>query len=74
MRIIVRHAEDDFIAMKTAQGMENSGANVFSITNNGQATHFGATAPHTRFCIWAKIENDGMIESIDDAIEKELDE
>ena len=72
-KIMVRTAEDDFVALKTAQGMENAGANVFSITNSGSATHFGATVAHVKFVVWAKIENYDMISAVDKAIEKEID-
>ena len=35
MNIIFRHAEDDFYALLTAQGMEDAGASVFSIVYTG---------------------------------------
>ena len=72
MRIMVRRAQDEFIAMQTAQGMENAGATVFSITSDGQETYYGATKPHTRFCVWAKIESDSQIDAIDEAINDEV--
>jgi hypothetical protein len=74
MRIMMRGAEDDFIAMQTANGMEAAGATVFSITPNGQRTYPGALAPHTRFIVWAKVGNDEMIDMVDRAIGKELGE
>jgi len=72
MQIMMRSAEDDFVAMRTANGMEKAGAVVFSITSNGERSHFGAMAPHTRFIVWAKVANDEMIDVVDESISREL--
>lgn len=56
MNVICRHAEDDFRALLIAQGMENAGALVFSIANNGSDQYPTALIPHTRFIVWAKYE------------------
>ena len=71
-RIMVRYATDDFHAMQIAQGMENAGANVFSIANNGSSTYPNAMAPHCSFVVFAKVDSDDMISGVDDAIAKEV--
>ena len=63
-QVIVRHARDDFYALLTAQGMEDAGAKVFSMT----------VLPNGWFDIWAKYDSamtnpDKIDESIDNAIE-----
>lgn len=72
MRIMCRNADNDLDAIRTAQGMENAGATVFSITHNGMHQPFGALSPSSRFIVWAKVENDDMIAAADAAIEKEF--
>lgn len=72
-KIMVRHANNDFEAMRTAQGMENAGANVFSITHAGMHQPFGAMAPSSKFVVWAKVPSLDMFDAIDAEIEKELD-
>lgn len=73
MPIIMRLANDHFIALQIANGMEEAGANVFNVTSNGQATYDGALAPHTRYVVWAKVKNDKMADLVDEAIDKALD-
>lgn len=68
MRIMLRHAEDDFAALNMANAMEGAGATVFAVAYNGQATHHGATLPHSQYIVWAKVETDEQIEAIDKAI------
>ena len=72
MQIIMRNAETDFEAMKIADAMLSCGADVFSVTFDGQRTHHGAMAPHSRFIVWAKVENREHITRIDEAIDKNL--
>lgn len=72
MRIMVRHANSDFDAMITANGMEEAGASVFSITHDGMYRPFGAMAPSSRFVVWAKVNSDADIDAVDDAIRREL--
>lgn len=72
MRIMVRSAEDDFEALRTANAMESAGARVFAITPNGTATYPEALAPHDRFRVWCKVADDSVIDSVDVAISKEL--
>lgn len=72
-RIMVRHANNDFEAMLTAQGMENAGADVFSITHAGMHQPLGALAPSSKFVVWAKVPSADMFDAIDAEIEKEFD-
>jgi 2'-5' RNA ligase len=71
MRIMVRHARDDFDAMHVANGMEAAGAEVFSITVDGSDTFPNAMAPHATYTVWAKIESEEMCDAVDEAIDKE---
>lgn len=72
MPFMVREAEDSLVAMLTANGMEAAGANVISITYNGQHQHYGAMAPHSRFIVFAKVRDEAHIRKIDRAIEDAL--
>jgi len=72
MKIISRHADNDFDAFRTAQGMENAGATVFSISHNGMQQPYGAMAPSARFIVWAKVESEVMIDAVDASITKEF--
>jgi enoyl-[acyl-carrier-protein] reductase (NADH) len=72
--IIQRWAEDDSIAFHIAQGMENAGADVFSISFRGHKTHTGALEQHAQYIVWAKVESESMIDGVDKAINKALDE
>lgn len=74
MQIISRTADNDFDAFRVAQGMENAGATVFSITHNGMHKPYGALEPSSRFIVWSKVQSEGMIEAVDAAIDKEFDE
>lgn len=74
MKIVMRNANNDFDAYRTAQGMENAGAVVFSITHNGMHQPFGAMVPSSRMVVWAKVESDDMIDAVDKAIEAEFGE
>ena len=52
MNVICRHASDDFDALLTAQGMEEAGANVFSIVwlgKPGTTMAFGVYATYDRY-------------------------
>lgn len=67
MDIIVRHAADDFGALLTAQGMEDAGAQVFSVTLNH--THYEAR----RFLVFARYDPDSVTpDQIDEHIQKLL--
>jgi len=67
MQIIVRHAQDDFFALMTAQGMEDAGAEVFSITPNQ------TTQRMLKFLIFAKYDASKVTpEAIDACIQKQL--
>ena len=59
MNIFHKHAGDDRIAHHVAQGIEDAGAKVFSISQTG---HF--------YTVWAKYEYPVTPETIDDAINK----
>lgn len=72
-KIMQRWAEDDFKAMLIAQGMENAGADVFSISFRGSDTYEGASLPHSQYIVWAKVTNDEMIDVVDQEIDKQLD-
>lgn len=74
MRIMCREANDVLDAIRTAQGMENAGATVFSITHNGMRQPHGAMIPSSKFVVWAKVESDDMIAAVDKAIEAEFGE
>lgn len=67
MQIIVRHAQDDFFALMTAQGMEDAGAEVFSVTLNQ------TTQRMLKFLIFAKYDAIKVTpEAIDACIQKRL--
>lgn len=68
---MVRRADNDFDALCIAQGMENAGATVFSITHNGMHKPLGAIDPSSRLFVWAKVEYDWQINEVDHAIDKE---
>lgn len=72
MRIMVRGAGNDFDALRVAQGMENAGATVFSITHAGMHKPFGAIDPSSKFVVWAKVESDSQIAAVDEAIDREF--
>ena len=71
---MVRSAEDDFNALRMIDAMEAAGAIVVALTANGTATYDGALAPHNRFQVWARVQNDDHIDRIDEAIETALDD
>lgn len=71
-KIIMRHGRDDFDAFRIAQGMENAGAQVFSISPNGTHQLEGALIPCTKFIVWAKFEDPVTPDQIDAMIEKEF--
>lgn len=67
MQIIVRHAQDDFFALMTAQGMKDAGAEVFSVTLNQ------TTQRMLKFLIFAKYDASKVTpEAIDACIQKRL--
>lgn len=70
MEIICRGARDAYAAYMTAQGMEDAGADVFSITLNAGAN------PMTQFLVFAKYDPDVMCATspgqIDEAIMRRL--
>jgi hypothetical protein len=67
MQIIVRHAQDDFYALMMAQGMEDAGAEVFSITLNQ------TTQRMLKFLVFAKYDPiKTTTKEIDACIEKRL--
>lgn len=67
MQIILRHAESDFTALMVAQGMENAGAVVISVS---------PCYPHTemmKFMVFARFNLDEVaISDIDKEISKML--
>ena len=69
MQIMIRHADDDFVALTTANGMIKAGADVFSVTDAGGvpfAKNIG------RFIVWAKVNDEAHIAKVDESIAKEL--
>lgn len=73
MQIILREASNDLDAYRTAQGMENAGASVFSVTFAGESNCAWAVNPVPKFIVWAKYEDPITVNQIDEAIERELD-
>jgi hypothetical protein len=65
MEVMCRHAADDFIAMMTAQGMEDAGASVFSIVYTGER---GVLS----YVIYCKFDKRTHIDAIDKAIASRL--
>jgi hypothetical protein len=55
-------------ALNTAQGMENAGASVFSVSHDGMRQPEGALIPSSRFIVWAKYEAPLTTDEIDAAI------
>jgi hypothetical protein len=72
MKLMNRTAESDFIAMLTAQAMEDEGAQVISITYDGSDTHPNALVPHSKFIVFARARDWAHIKRIDEAIDKAL--
>ena len=82
MQIIQRWAEDDFIALKTAQAATTIGADVFSISYRGQTnvvyhrllqTYLNALESHAQYIVWIKLPDNIRVDKLDEAIEKELE-
>ena len=66
MQIMLRHAEDDFIALVIANAMMRVGAEVVSITDAGGppfAKDIG------RFIGWAKVRDEAHIAEVDASID-----
>ena len=66
--ILLRHAEDDFRALIIAQGMERAGAEVFSVSYNGQSEPNIMGFTHGRFIVWGRYEDPVTCDLIDSAI------
>jgi hypothetical protein len=62
-QVMVRHAEDDFRALQTAQGMEEAGATVFSIVNLGSDRKFN-------LAVFARFDAPVSIDRVDKAINR----
>lgn len=62
MRVICRFAGSVSDALLVAQGMENAGAQVFSVL----------AATTLEYVVFAKYENPVMPDSIDDSIQREM--
>lgn len=73
MNIICRHANNDLHALWTAQGMENAGASVISISHNGMRHPDGALIPSSSFIVWGRYEAPVTPDKIDEAIELAFD-
>jgi len=66
-QIMCRYAKDDFCALMTAQGMEDAGCCVFSIT------HVPNAQLMLRWVIWGRFhKTKTTVEEIDRCIEKKL--
>lgn len=72
MFIICRDANSDFDAFRTAQGMENAGAEVFSISHDGMHQPYGAMVSSSKFIVWAKYKAPATPDSIDEMISAEM--
>lgn len=72
MKIICRHADNDFVALLVAQGMENASASIISIAHNGMHHPYGAMIPRSKFVVFARVESQA-IALVDDAIKKEME-
>ena len=74
MQIICRHAYTDFNALEIAQGMENAGASVFSITsiNISERNTFEKEAYPFSFIVWARYDLPITSKVIDCEIEKAM--
>lgn len=72
MKIMCRPANNDFEALLTADGMEDAGLNVFSITQNGMHQPHGAMVPVSKFLVWAKAEDEEAMAAADKAIAKQM--
>jgi hypothetical protein len=69
VKIISRKAFDSLEAFYIAQGMENSGVDVFSITHDGEHIQRGYSLPSSRFVVWGKyIDGTTTADKMDDAI------
>ena len=73
MKIIVRDANNDLEALRTAQGMENAGASVFSVSHAGMRHPQGAMIPSAKFVVWGKYDAPTTTDEIDAAISREFD-
>lgn len=78
MKIILRHASTSLHALFVAQGMENAGSAVFSVTHDGEGYAEGLTSrpeqqPGSRFIVWAKFTDPVTCDSIDAEIVAEFD-
>lgn len=74
-RIIARHARNLLVAHQTAQGMENAGTEVFSITHDGMHQPYGALEQSSRFIVWGKVKDASIsFDDVDKAISKERGE
>lgn len=73
MRILLRHAENDFEALLIANAMEKAGAKIFNITSNGERKSLFAAEPHTRFIVWAKCDERFSTSEMDRIIEEHYD-
>lgn len=74
MKIICRHANNDLHALWTAQGMEDAGAAVISVSHNGMRHPEGALIPSSSFIVWAKYDDPVTPDLIDAAIERAFDD
>ena len=74
MQIMQRWADDDFVAYKIAQGIENGGGSVFSISYRGEKPAIGlALEGHAAYIVWGKVPDGIDIDDLDKEIDKELE-
>lgn len=81
MKIMLRHASDDFAALLTANGIVNAGGEVFSVTNNGPSVPNSFASPNVtdcvrphKFIVWARVRDEAHMDECDKQIAKCLDE
>lgn len=65
--MMMRWAQDEMHAMDIANAVLKCGGRVVSIAFNGQETHYGALAPHSRFIVFAEVRDKAHMDEIDAA-------
>lgn len=71
MQIMLRHAKDDFTALSVANGMEQAGAEVISITDAG-GPPFSKNCG--RFILWARVQDEANISEVDKCIDSIIEQ
>ncbi len=72
MPVMCRDAEDDNTVCWVANAMESAGATVFSVTFVSAGDDAGGDKMSSRFIVWAKVASNGMIDTVDNAVDEAL--